>query len=97
MDNKVAKAIGMLRGVSYGASQCIAEGIIDAVEMLEDALEPAPEINIPLFAHTRCKFCKHGIYEENEKCVYCQKLADGISIEMPPNGYCYYAERESRD
>ena len=100
MNYKVAEAIGMLRGVSYGASQPIAEGIIDAVEMLEDALKPlkpAEETNFPFFFHTKCIHCKHGVYKAKPNVVYCQKLEEGISIEMPPNGYCSFAEREEDD
>lgn len=98
MNNKVSEAIGMLRGVSYGASQAIAEGIIDAVEMLEDALTPDEEkskLGFPLFAHVRCRHCKHGIYDAQKNIVYCQELESGISIEMPTDGYCSFAEREN--
>lgn len=101
MNNKTAEAIGMLRGISYGASQAIAEGIIDAVEMLEDALKPEEErntaMNILSGFHVKCIHCKHGFYEAEPNIVYCQKLLEGVSIEMNPHAYCSFAEREKDD
>lgn len=41
------RAVGMLEGLSYGAQQCISEGIIDAVQMIDSVLNkhtPAMEV-----------------------------------------------------
>lgn len=41
------RAVGMLEGLSYGAQQCISEGIIDAVQMIDSVLnkhKPIPGV-----------------------------------------------------
>lgn len=41
------RAVGMLEGLSYGAQHCIADGILDVVQMLDSVLNkhtPVPEV-----------------------------------------------------